>query len=211
MITDFASSWLSLLPLVAEVPQSNGIALAAFIGIAMLIALVFSAWKISQAFSEVAMPEPPAWLKLAIPILALLGLGVAIYLTYIEGTSALAICGPIGDCNAVQKSPYAKVLGVIPVGLIGALGYLAILFVWWMGRRAVGKKSFFDQLSAYSPVILWGMAVFGTIYSIYLTYLEIFVIRAVCIWCLASAVIMTLIMLAALPACTRWLVGAEEA
>jgi uncharacterized membrane protein len=194
----------------AEELQSNGMTLAAVIGIAMLVAVLFSAWKMIQAFSEVSMPVLPGWVEKVIPMLAVVGLGVAVYLTYIEGTSAQAVCGPIGDCNAVQKSSYAKIFGLIPVGLIGALGYLAILAAWILGRISVQNSKALSRVKSYSPVTVWGMAFFGTLYSIYLTYLELFVIKAVCIWCLASAVIITLIMLAGLPACTNWLAGVEE-
>jgi uncharacterized membrane protein len=54
------------------------------------------------------------------------------------------------------------------------------------------------------------MALFGTVFSIYLTYLELFVIKAVCIWCLSSAVIMALLMLLTLPAATQWLAVSDQ-
>jgi uncharacterized membrane protein len=57
---------------------------------------------------------------------------------------------------------------------------------------------------------MFGMALFGTLFSIYLTYLELFVIHAVCIWCLASAVIITVLMLLNLPAITLWLAIPDE-
>jgi uncharacterized membrane protein len=122
----------------------------------------------------------------------LIGLAIAVYLTYIEATYTPAFCGPVGDCNAVQNSRYARIFDVIPVGLFGAAGYLAILAAWVYPRLRQ------DRLSEYSPVAILGMAGFGTLYSIYLTYLEIFVIRAVCIWCISSALIITLILLAGL-------------
>jgi uncharacterized membrane protein len=137
-----------------------------------------------------------------IPVLAVLGLGVAAYLTYVEVTTADAICGPIGDCNTVQNSPYAKLFGILPVGILGAVGYIAILLTWFLKRNTSGR------LSDIAPLALFGMSFFGTLYSIYLTYLELFVIKAVCMWCLSSAVIITLLMLFSLTPAAAW-VGEE--
>ena len=133
-------------------------------------------------------PALPAGASVAIPILSVIGLGVAIYLTFIETTNAKAVCGPVGDCNAVQASPFAKLFGVVPVGLLGAVGYIGILAAWFLGRRGRGR------LAQLMPVVIFGMALFGVLFSIYLTYIELFVIHAVCIWCLTSAVIMALVL-----------------
>ncbi len=113
-----------------------------------------------------------------IPLLALLGLAIAIYLSYLELTGRKGICGPVGDCDEVQQSPYSTVLG-IPIGFIGFLGYLAILIAWfWKSKRWL------------LPLFL----MIGTLFSLYLTFLEPFIIRAVCFWCLTSATIMTLLL-----------------
>ena len=128
----------------------------------------------------------------AMPVLTLIGLGVAGYLTYVEISSANAICGPVGDCNSVQRSPYARLFGVLPVGLLGAVGYVGILAAWLWGKLRS------DRLAKYMPMAIFSMSLFGVVFSLYLTYLEPFVIKAVCIWCLSSAVIITLLMLLSL-------------
>jgi uncharacterized membrane protein len=120
---------------------------------------------------------------------ALVGLGVAGYLTYVETQSVEAICGPVGDCNAVQSSSYARVFGILPVGILGLLGYAAILIAWTI------QKVRDDRWADYARLGMLGMALFGTLYSIYLTYVEIWVIEAVCIWCLSSAVLIAVLML----------------
>jgi uncharacterized membrane protein len=135
-----------------------------------------------------------AWMDAAIPWVTLIGLFVAAYLTYVETQSVQAFCGPVGDCNAVQSSPYARLWGILPVGVLGAFGYIAILAAWWTERL---RRSW-GWVSAYAPIALFGMALFGTIFSVYLTYLEIFVIKAVCIWCVSSAIIITLLLLLSL-------------
>jgi uncharacterized membrane protein len=184
-------------------PVWSGMTLAWILMVFMVAALGFTIWGVYRAFQGYPVWRWPGWVWNSIPILALLGLAVAAYLTYIDTTFIPAICGPVGDCNAVQNSRYARLFDVIPVGLFGATGYIAILASWIYPNL---RK---DSLSGYSSVAILGMAGFGVLYSIYLTYLEIFVIRAVCIWCLSSALIITLILLAGLPSAAAWL-GQEE-
>ncbi len=134
-----------------------------------------------------------------VPILALVGLGIAIYLAYIESSGVEAVCGPVGNCNAVQQSKYAKLFGVIPIGIIGIAGYAASLVAWLTAR--VSRRSAAD----WARVALFAGAVGGTLFSVYLTYLEPFVIGATCAWCVGSAVIVTLLMLlTAGPAGEAW-------
>jgi uncharacterized membrane protein len=128
---------------------------------------------------------------------------VAIYLTYVETQEVLALCGPVGDCNAVQNSPYAYLFGVLPVGLLGMIGYVMIMAAWLIGRRSHAA------VARYANLAVFGMAVFGVLFSIYLTYLELWVILAVCLWCLSSAVLMGLILLVSVEPVLGWL-GEQE-
>jgi uncharacterized membrane protein len=101
----------------------------------------------------------------------------------------------VGDCNTVQQSKYAILFGVLPVGVLGVIGYLALILAWWVGRREGGR------LSQEAWLALFAMTVLGVLFSIYLTFLEPFVIGATCAWCLTSSVIMTALMwLASAPA-----------
>jgi uncharacterized membrane protein/thiol-disulfide isomerase/thioredoxin len=127
------------------------------------------------------------WPNWFMTILLIIGLAVAIYMAYVEVTRAEAICGPVGDCNTVQQSPYAFLFGLIPIGLLGVLGYLVIGIVWLF---SIMGPSRWRKISLFS---LWGLLLFGTLFSIYLTFLEPFVIGATCSWCLTSAVVMTLL------------------
>lgn len=126
-------------------------------------------------------------LSLAVPILALLGVGVALYLSYVEVTQVEAICGPVGECNIVQSSSYARVLG-IPVAVLGVLSYVAVILFW------IGQRILEPRLSALSLSGLVTLTIFSTLFSIYLTVLELFIIKAVCAWCLSSAVLTALMM-----------------
>ena len=124
-----------------------------------------------------------------IPALCLVGFGVAGYLAYVETAQVAAICGPVGDCNTVQQSEYARLFGILPVGVMGLAGYVGIMAAWLTARYTKGK---FVDLANLS---MFGMAVFGVLFSIYLTFLEPFVIGATCAWCLTSAILITTLML----------------
>jgi uncharacterized membrane protein len=129
----------------------------------------------------------PSWL---VPLFSVFGLGIAIYLTIIEVTHAKAICGPIGSCNLVQQSQYAYLFGIIPIGIIGIFGYSFILFLYIL--HILGPKKYRKILG----FIIWILAWFGLLFSVYLTFLEPFVIGATCIWCITSALIITLLVVA---------------
>jgi uncharacterized membrane protein len=110
-------------------------------------------------------------------VLAILGLGIAGYLTYVHYANVDPVCNIAHGCHKVQTSEYAKLAGV-PVALLGLLGYAgifgALLIPGETGRMAAALLS---------------MIGFG--FSMYLTYRELFTIDAICQWCVASAVLMT--------------------
>ena len=180
-------------------PRSNGFTLALIIMGGMVAALVYTGITMARGPLDDASRPQPGWLTWITPLLALIGLGVAGYLAYVETRQVAAVCGPVGDCNAVQASPYARLFGVLPVGVLGALGYVALLAAWLWGRYGRGR------LAELAPLAVFAIALFGVLFSLYLTYLEPFVIQAVCAWCLTSAVIMTALLLLAIePARRAW-------
>jgi uncharacterized membrane protein len=95
----------------------------------------------------------------------------------------------VGNCNAVQLSPYARLFGVLPIAYVGLTGYVLIGVALGIARLTSGTTA---QAAARALVIL---TLCGTLFSIYLTALEPFVIGATCAWCLSSAVIVTLLLL----------------
>ncbi|MGC9025534.1 MAG: vitamin K epoxide reductase family protein [Chloroflexia bacterium] len=180
------------------VPPPSGLALAVAVLVGMIGALVLGgvlaarAWQVARPRPAARHPRRPAplpWTAWLFPFLTLGGLAVAGYLAYVEMRGVPAVCGPVGDCNAVQQSDYALLLGFLPVGLLGVLGYIAILAAWLWGRFGRGR------LARWAQAALLGLTLFGTLFSLYLTCLEIFVIRAICSWCLTSAAIMTVLFL----------------
>jgi uncharacterized membrane protein len=174
---------------VAEQTRAEGHNLAVAIMVGMGAALAYVGINTARHFRKQSIIAAPKWLEHTTPWLAVVGLGVALYLAYVETQAVEAICGPVGDCNAVQSSSYAKLFGVLPIGVLGAMGYIAILVAWLWSRLRTGQTA----RQAQQAVLV--MTVFGTLFSLYLTYLEPFVIKAVCAWCLTSAVIITLLML----------------
>jgi uncharacterized membrane protein len=119
-------------------------------------------------------------LRIATAVLATIGLGIAIYLTYVHYRGIKVLCLSSGGCETVQASRFAKVGGV-PVALIGLIGYVSIL-ASLMLRGETGA------------LVTLGLVVIGWGFSAYLTYRELFTIDAICQWCVASAVIMTLLL-----------------
>jgi len=123
----------------------------------------------------------------AIALLALVGLFVALYLwLHALGFGGAIKCGASGGCETVQTSQWAVLLG-LPVAFYGVLGYLAVLLVALVALRpAALTQRGWDLL-----VLL--LATIGVAFTAYLTYVELFLIHAICRWCVGSAIIITLI------------------
>jgi uncharacterized membrane protein len=128
--------------------------------------------------------------RVVLLVLAVLGVLISAYLTWTHFAGLTPICTGSGEgCQTVQSSRYASVLG-IPVALLGLIAYGGLIFSTVLWRETGIFLGFLISLV-------------GTLFSAYLTYLEIFVIGALCQWCLASAAIMVAALvcatLAALP------------
>jgi uncharacterized membrane protein len=110
--------------------------------------------------------------------LATLGVGVATYIAIAEADGGAPAClAGSGGCETVAASSHSEVVG-INVAVIGVFGY-ALLLAAALLRGDLGRMAGF------------GLALVGFGYSVYLTYLELFVIDAICQWCVVSAVLMT--------------------
>ncbi len=163
----------------------NTVAVIVLVGMLVALALV-----LRGVLTDSTMPVWPGW---SIPVLIAVGTVVAAYLSYIEITNSAAVCGPVGHCNDVQQSPYATLFGFLPVGILGILAYIAMAGAWVLSRSPAGSVRDLGHIG------LWSMALIGTLFSVYLTFLEPFMIGASCVWCLTSAVVVTLILRAATP------------
>ena len=119
-------------------------------------------------------------LAIWIGVIALIGVGIAGYLVYVHYAGIKPICAAgSGGCEKVQTSDYAKLAG-IPVAVLGLAGYLAIL----------GSLLVPGDLGRIAGAAI---ALSGFGFSAYLTWRELFTIDAICQWCVASAVVMTLL------------------
>ena len=126
---------------------------------------------------RVQAKSPYAAPRVALLVLAVLGALISAYLTWTHFAGLTPVCSGSGEgCETVQSSRYASILGM-PVALLGLIAYGGLIFSAVLWREAGLYLGFLISLV-------------GTLFSAYLTYLEIFVIGALCQWCLASAAIM---------------------
>jgi len=135
----------------------------------------------TAAVASARVPDTDRRLRIAIGALCLIGLAIAGYLTYVHYAKLKVVCLSSGGCETVQGSSYAKLAGV-PVPVLGLIGYAGIL-----GSLALRND--------FGRFVGWGMALTGFLFSLYLTYRELFTIKAICQWCVGSAVVMTILMI----------------
>jgi uncharacterized membrane protein len=144
-----------------------------------------------MAVDEVIDSTPPAPAnRMIIAVLSLVGVLISVYLTLHKfGMIGSLVCGT-GSCETVQSSKWAVFMGV-PVPLVGLVGYLVLLVIALLGLQP-------ERRGGAIPWLLFLLADIAFTFTLYLTYLEAFVIHAWCRWCLVSAALVTLIWLAAL-------------
>jgi uncharacterized membrane protein len=180
------------LPAIVDLLQTQGLTLlyASVAGIVIVLNVVLPLLNIYEKSKHPLVTE---WYKWTVLFSCIAGLAVAGYLTFVETSGTEVSCGPSGGCEDVQNSPYATLFGVLPVGILGLMGYIAILACWI--ALQVGPAS----IQKPASIAIWGLCIFGTLFSAYLTYLEPFVIGATCMWCITSAVLMIILLLATTP------------
>ena len=146
--------------------------------------------------TEAAPAQPLPRNRMWIAALSLAGAFLAFYLFAGNmGWTPPAPCGT-GDCETVQASRYAWI-GPVPVSAIGLGGYLALFALSLLGLQPALSGS------RVVAALLFCGALFGVLFSAYLTYLEAAVIQAWCRYCVASAALVSVVFLAALPELRR--------
>jgi uncharacterized membrane protein len=101
------------------------------------------------------------------------GLGIALYLSAVELSGGVPVCGPIHGCEEVARSEYSRIAGV-PVAVFGvglSLVLLSLALAWW-------RTDLYGLLLAH-----YGLSLAGVLFEVYFLYLQVYVIGAVCIWC----------------------------
>jgi len=119
-------------------------------------------------------------------VLSGLGIFVSGYLVTKRVTGGSLACTRWAECDVVNNSVYSQIYGV-PISVIGLAGYLLLL--------ALACAALWTEGWTQRRMLLLGfvLSLGGVGFSAYLTYLEIYVIEALCAWCVASAVIITLL------------------
>jgi uncharacterized membrane protein len=158
------------------------------LAIVVLILLVASLIAVPLLAARGRLSEPQGRRRWLVPLLACVGIAISGYLGYVESNGLEAVCGPVGDCHAVQASEYAVLFGVLPTWAVGLAGYALILVGSVLARLVEARTA--DVIVAALAVIAYG----GTLASTWLTFLEPFVIGATCLWCLLSALTMLAIL-----------------
>jgi uncharacterized membrane protein len=117
---------------------------------------------------------------MSIAFIAAVGIGVATYIFIADSTAGAPTClAGGGGCETVAKSSYSHIAG-INIAIFGIIGWVLILATAFFANDAARLGGFLVSLGGFG-------------FSIYLTYLEIWKIEAICQWCVANAVLMTIV------------------
>jgi uncharacterized membrane protein len=130
------------------------------------------------------------WLYRASIAFVIVGLLVSIYMTIYRIYHVESMCLGSGDCSTVNASSYSAVNG-IPVAVIGMIGYTAILAALFLETR----NAFFRK---NGTLLVFGMSLTGFIFTVWLIYVEIVLIKALCPFCITSQIAMTFIFILAI-------------
>ena len=118
---------------------------------------------------------------------SVIGLVDSLYLTWMKITNNPRMCiQGLGDCFSVNTSKYSEIAG-IPVAVLGAVAYLCLFLLLLSERKT-------DFLETNSVLFIFGITLSGTLFSAYLTYIELFVLRQICPFCAVSAITMLILL-----------------
>ncbi len=120
-------------------------------------------------------------------LLIIIGLFVSGYLSYLKLADAPAVCVEAGafDCNVVLNSQYSEI-GGIPIAWLGFLTYVVIGLVLLLERRS-------GILEQYGSLIVFGIGLFGWLFSLWLVYVQVMLLQALCPWCLTHEINFTIL------------------
>lgn len=120
--------------------------------------------------------------RLTIPVLGLLGIGISSYLVYVHYYELTTVCVPGFECDEVLSSTYAEMWG-IPISLLGLCIYVLVVLLgfWLLFERS--ERQDLISLAIYTT------ALSGTLFTAYLYYLEFFVLHAFCSWCISFSIV----------------------
>lgn len=122
-------------------------------------------------------------------VLSVVGLAVSIYMTVYKLSGNDGMCLGSGDCSTVNASVFSEVNG-IPVAVFGIVGYVAILAVHFFEYRSISFKN-------NATLMIFGMALTGFLFTLWLVYVELVLLKAICPFCVTSQIAMTLVFIIA--------------
>ena len=125
------------------------------------------------------------WLYRASVALVIIGLAVSVYMTIYKYTGNDGMCLGSGDCSTVNASRFADING-IPVAVFGIVGYSAILITLFYESKT-------EFLRKNGTLLIFGMSLTGFLFTLWLVYVELVLLKAICPFCVTSQVAMTLI------------------
>jgi len=126
-----------------------------------------------------------------IPIFIFIGFLISVYLFHLEITDSSGVCILFSGCNEVQRSSFSHLFGIIPLALLEMLLFVGLFVLWLYSYRF--RNTMIFQIS--SKKILFWINFSAVVVAIYLTILEIFVIKAACVYCLISSIILSLLLI----------------
>lgn len=121
-------------------------------------------------------------IQVALLVLSLLGAGISGYLVYAHFFKINPVCLPSAPCEVVLTTRYADMWGV-PLSLLGLLMYLGLIVL------NAGQIVIKAEKRTLAAIGVYSLSLAGTLFSLYLLYLEAFVIHGYCTWCLASGIV----------------------
>ena len=139
-----------------------------------------------------SQPAASNWPRTIILVFIAIGIGITSYLTYVKITAVPTVCveGGAFNCDVVQNSSYAKLMG-IPVAYLGLATYLTLAILVTLENRV-------GILREYGAMLTFGVALFAFLFSVWLVYVQVFRLEALCIWCLGHEISITIIFLMSL-------------
>ena len=136
------------------------------------------------------------WPRRAIVGFGAIGVLDSLYLIWLKFSESDRGCGGLGDCVSVNSSVYSELFS-IPIAVLGLAFYLSIIGISALEDRHPSAR-------AWGALSTLGLSLVGTLYSAWLTYVEVAILRAICLFCIASALLMTATLIVAIVRVQRY-------
>ncbi len=156
-----------------------------------------SSFENAQSTEVITEGKSRDWLYIISILLVVIGIGISGYLSYVKLTDVPMVCvaGSVFNCEVVQNSVYARLFN-IPIAWLGLATYLVIGALLILQNRLA-------FLREYGVMIQFGIILFAFLFSVWLVYVQVFRLQALCMWCLSHEAIMTLLFIISIPRLIR--------